>query len=650
MSSLFISLHSGDKSYVERFEVLWSMLLGDFFTMLVFYAIAAVLLVFVNKRKDIHFNFVFKAVAVFGICCGTVYLIDILSINYALHWLSAVLKIVTAIVSVVVVISLIKIFPKALKIPAPEQLSKVNANLTAEIERRKEVETKLLESKHRFDLAVQGSSAGIWDWADVNEDAHWWSTKLFELLGYKHGEINPSINNLKILAHPEDLTNMSETLINHLKQKSPFKVECRLKDKTGYYKWFLISGQAEWDGRGTPSRMVGSIIDINLSKEAEQLIMESEKKFRGIFENSAVGIALTNNDGKIEKANDAFSKMLGYTSENLSSMTFPQFTFPDDAAKDNELYQKLVDNTIDTYRLEKRYIAESGAIIWGDRSVSAIRDKNGKMLYSLSIIKDISKRKEIEEKLQKLNTELEKRVAERTTQLEEANKELESFSYSVSHDLRAPLRAISSFAEFLEEDYHELFDEEGKDMLEVIKANTSQMNRLIDNLLEFSRLGRRKLKYKEFNMKELFSEVMEELQQAYDLEKYSFKMDELSVVSGDRNLLKMVVTNVLSNAIKYSGKREKPLIEIGSFIENESRIYFVRDNGAGFDMKYIDKLFGVFTRLHDEDEFEGTGVGMAHSYRIIQKHGGRLWAEGKVNKGACFYFTLATHNFINNQN
>jgi len=228
--------------------------------------------------------------------------------------------------------------------------------------------------------------------------------------------------------------------------------------------------------------------------------------------------------------------------------------------------------------------------------------------------------------------ELEKRVKERT-------EDLESFSYSVSHDLRTPLRAINGYAKMLEEDYSSLLDAEGKRFLGEVRKNANKMGLLIDDLLSFSRLGRKGIKKSNVDMKKLVEIVLSEINQSTS-HNAEIKYSNLLPAVADYSLLQQVITNLLSNAMKYSSKREKPFIEISSERKNGVIIYSFNDNGVGFDMQYKHKLFGVFQRLHSDEEFSGTGVGLAIVQRIINKHDGKVWAEGKEGKGASFYFSL----------
>lgn len=245
------------------------------------------------------------------------------------------------------------------------------------------------------------------------------------------------------------------------------------------------------------------------------------------------------------------------------------------------------------------------------------------------------------EEIQVFNQKLEQNIIERTRELEAANKELEAFSYSVSHDLRAPLRSIDGYSRVLIDDYGEKLDEEGKRTLSIIMKNALRMGQLIDDLLSFSRIGKQNLRKVNLDMNAITLGVATELKEQQRRE-VELNIKSMLAIQGDSSMLKQVITNLVSNAFKYSNKKDKPVVEIGSYAENGHHIYYVKDNGAGFDMRYYGKLFGVFQRLHSATEFEGTGVGLALVQRIVLKHGGKVWAEGKVDEGATFYFSLPT--------
>ncbi|MDD5168944.1 MAG: ATP-binding protein [Syntrophales bacterium] len=260
----------------------------------------------------------------------------------------------------------------------------------------------------------------------------------------------------------------------------------------------------------------------------------------------------------------------------------------------------------------------------------------GEVFGCLIVLTEITERKEMEVRL----AEQTARLQEQGTQLLQANKELESFSYSVSHDLRAPLRAIDGYSKMILRRHNDSFDDDAGRLFNLIRHNTEIMEKLIDDLLAFSRMGRKELHAAEINMHRMLSGTWEELQDLHPHRRMTLKINDMPPGWGDASLIKQVLTNILANAVKFTRDREEAIIEAGTCIREDTRTYYIRDNGVGFDMQYGDRLFNVFQRLHGTEEFEGTGVGLAIVHRIIKRHGGRVWAEGEVGKGACFYFSL----------
>lgn len=492
----------------------------------------------------------------------------------------------------------------------------------------------LESSRARFKLAAEGSSAGLWDWK-IKEESVWWSDRYFEMLGYEAQEFTPSVELLGEMLHPDYKDYLFERVNRHFEHKEPYNLEFKLRTKSGKYKWYLGTGQAQFDENGEPTRMVGSIIDIHERKLAEEELRQSELRFKLAAEGSSVGI-WDWIDVKKEEVwwSPRFYELLGYKNNEIPSglKSFGELLHPDD---NEALFERINTHLSGSgdYYFEYRLKTKSGKYKWFLGTGQAEFDENGEPVRMVGSILDIDEKKNFEQ-------ELERKVEERTKALQEANKELEGFSYSVSHDLRAPLRAVNGFSEILEEDYADKLDEEGKETIKVIRDSAQQMGQLIDDLLQFSRLGRQEMNTVSVDMNKLLKQVIKTEKAAFNFEKHQLQIQELPLAKGDPSLIKQLWANLISNAIKYSSKEESPIVEVGCLQENEKTTYFVKDNGVGFKQEYAEKLFGVFQRLHSEKEFPGTGVGLALAYRIVKRHNGKIWANAEEGKGATFYFTL----------
>jgi PAS domain S-box-containing protein len=391
------------------------------------------------------------------------------------------------------------------------------------------------------------------------------------------------------------------------------------------------------------SRMIFSafVEDITERRTAEEALARERNLLRLLIDNLPACIYVKDLEGRFLVYNAASVRMVGAPSEAAALGKTVFDFFPPEIAR---LYdaddRQLLATGEPILDREEPTQDHDGNRRWFLTTKLPLRDSRGVAIGLLGISRDITDRKRAEEEIHKLNATLEQRVQERTAQLEAVNKELEAFSYSVSHDLRAPLRHIDGFVNMLRFEAGSSLNETSRRYLEVISAATKQMGALIDDLLLFSRMGRAELSRQSLSMDALVKEALQDLSPEIKGRSITWQIAPLPEVCADRALIKLVWINLLSNAIKYTKHRESAEIRIGSHDRETEIEFYVQDNGAGFDMQYAHKLFGVFQRLHQSEEFEGTGIGLANVRRIITRHGGRTWAEGKVDTGATIYFTV----------
>jgi len=490
---------------------------------------------------------------------------------------------------------------------------------------------ELVKSEQRiFDFIQDVSLDGLWYRDIENPENEWRNPRFWLTLGYSPGEIPHTSSAWKNSINADDYKSATDNFNKHCENPDhPYEQIVRYTHKNGSTVWMRLRGLAIRNKKGKAIRMVGTYIDITKEKE-------SEDKHSILFNSIDEGFCI------IEMIFDRQKKPVDYRFLVINASFERQTGMKDAAGKRmREFAPNHEDHWFETYGK----IALTGESIrfenkaeqlhrWYD--VYAFRFGKPENMQVAILFNDITARKQGEEMVRLLNDELERNLK----QLESVNKELESFSYTVSHDLRAPLRAINGYSKMLGEDFSEKLPAEAQKHLEAISKNATKMGTLIDDLLAFSRLGRKEIERARIDTGEMVGSVVEEICNERSADKAIFKTGALLPAYGDLTLIKQVWINLISNAQKYSRNNPSPSIEISSTNNGRETTYCIKDNGVGFDMKYAGKLFGVFQRLHSEQEFEGTGVGLAIVHKIISRHGGKVWAEAKPNEGACFYFSL----------
>jgi P-type Cu+ transporter len=520
------------------------MTISNSLTAVSYFSIPVVLVVVVNKRKDIPFSWVYILFGAFILACGSTHIMHIVGLWTPVDNLQAVVDVLCAVISVATAILLWPLLPHLLAFPSPEQLRVVNRELQREKQALERAQDEL--------------------------------------------------------------------------QKAYAGVEERVKERTADLGLANESLQVEVKER----------------IQAEEKIREKTEELDRIFSLSLDLLCIAGIDGRFHKLNPAWEQTLGFGVEELEGQNFLDFVHPDDVAITIEIMSALSAGK-DVIDFTNRYRCKDGSYRWIEwRS----KPYQGDMIYAAA--RDITERKQAEVDIRELNASLEQRVQDRTAQLVAANQELESFSYSVSHDLRAPLRSIDGFSLALQEDYSDQLDPAAHGYLIRIRSSTQHMSHLIDDLLRLAKVARCEIKMSEVDLCALAGSTLENLQSDQPDRQVEVQMPTKLVVRADESLMSIALDNLLRNAWKFTRKHPAARIELGSLKKDGKDVFFVKDNGAGFDMAYVDKLFRSFERLHVSQDYEGTGIGLALVKRIIQRHGGQVWAEGEVDQGATFYFTL----------
>lgn len=514
-----------------------------------------------------------------------------------------------------------------------------------DITEQKLAEDKLRRSEERYRNIVDTAHEGIW-LIDTNGVTTFVNRRMTEILGYTEEEMTgrPVFEFMD-----EDAVKVAEQNLEKRRQGIYESHDFRFRHKDGRDVWTLVSASPLEDDGGRLIGNLGMLTDITARRTTEEELRKSEQKFRDVLDNSIdVIYKLSVGDGSYDYISPSASKVLSVSPDELLRHGTPrliELVHEEDRPRVQQHYRRLsaLSHRDETpLSLEYRIRHTGDGYRWVRETCTGVHNGANLLIAIVGTIRDITSRKEAEAVIHRMNEELEQRVAERTMQLEVSNKELEAFSYSVSHDLRAPLRSIDGFSKILLEDYFERLESRGQNYLQRVRAASQRMGQLIDDLLTLSRVTRSNINRVELNISDLAASLLQEYRAAQPERNVQFHSNPELVTCADANLMRIMLDNLLNNAWKFTSRQEDAVIELNAVEHNDTYAYVVRDNGVGFDMAYAHKLFGAFQRLHPVSEFEGTGIGLATVQRIVHRHGGRVWAEGQPGRGAAFYFTLPT--------
>jgi PAS domain S-box-containing protein len=523
-----------------------------------------------------------------------------------------------------------------------------------DITERKQAEEALRESEQRYKLVSELTSdyiykVGIAANGKVTLD---FVTNSFNATTGRTLEESNTVEAWNKIIHPDDLGSFTEFLQNLISTRQPGSFECRSFIGGGKMRWIEVIARPEWDEQeGRVTAIVGAVKDISARKQAEEALRESEALYRqAIAVADAVPYRQSYHVGgkglEYDFIGAEIRQITGYGPEefddHLWNSIVQESILLDDLARYSwkEAVDRVRSSANPVWKCEHRIRTRDGQIRWVFEAAVELRDGTGVSHGSIGLFQDITARKQAEEEIRKLNSELEQRVRERTLQLENTNKELEAFSYSVSHDLRAPLRGIDGWSQALLEDYQDKLDDQGRQYIGRVRSETQRMGRLIDDMLQLSRLTRADMVREKVDLSALAQSIIGRLTVEDPHRQVEFIIHPEIIAEGDAHLLEVAFINLLGNSFKFTAKCADARIEFGQTELEGERVFFVRDNGAGFDMTYAQKIFGAFQRMHKASEFPGSGVGLAIVQRVIHRHGGRIWADAEVGRGASFYFTL----------
>ena len=724
--------------------LMWSYIISDSIIALSYFSIPFALFYFIRKRQDIGFSSVFILFGLFILACGATHVMDVWKLWKPNYWTDVFVREFTAVISLGTAIFLWRLMPKALAIPSPMQLREKNEALVFEnrerkqaenrfkrlleatpdamvvasdlgeiemvnaqteqlfgypraqlvgrhigvlipelklqvddrpessekvdkdrglfgkhkdgyefevevsrspletadgqlvlsairdVSERKEAERKLVESQALFQNAFDHAPIGI---GLVKPDGSWFDTNnaLQNILGYSKEELHTMT--FKDITHPDDLDSGLIFVKEMLERKrDSFWMEKRYLNKDGEVVWVLLSVSAVCSVNDEVDYFIAQIQDITQQKRTYAKVHESEARFRSSFDNAGAGMALVDKEGTYLEVNSALCKMLGYSEDELLGSTFQSITHPEDVDNEATQLEPMAQKDVQSFQREKRFLRKDGSYLWTLINVSNVYDQEGNVSYFVNQIQDISEQKRAAADLEAY-----------ADKLERSNRDLQDFAYVASHDLQEPLRMVSSYVQLLSKRYGDQLDEDAKDFIAYAVDGAKRMQKLINDLLEYSRVNTRGKTLTRISSQHALDTAMKNLAFAVEEKGAQISHDTLPEVTADDGQLSLVFQNLIANALKFQAE-DTPKIHVGA--ERCSKrgkpqwLFSVKDNGIGMKAESLERIFTLFQRLHAREQYEGTGIGLAICRRIIERHGGKIWVESSLGEGSTFYFTL----------
>lgn len=688
--------------YLWQPGLVWLHLLSDALIALSYWMIAGALIYFVQKRPDVPFKPLFWLFAAFIAACGATHLLGVWTLWFPAYWVSGTMKALTALVSLATALELVPRLPLALALPNATQLMDMNRALQDEIGERKQAEaslrtaeqevrqlnqtledrvqrrtaqleaakqqietlleqerqarmtlqtttTNLEETAERLNLALSAAQMGSWDW-QLDTNTQVWSPQTEQIMGFEPGTVSHTAEVWAERVHPEDLPRIQALVDDAIATQTEFVGQYRMHWPDDTWHWVSAYGRVVSVKDGRAQRLVGIVQDITVAKQAELDLQASERRFRAVFEQAAVGMARLDWQGHWIQVNQKFCDILGYRPEELISRSFQSITHEGDRLQDEYYYHQLLTEHTPC-QFEKRYLRKDGTPLWTLVTASVESDEADRPLAFIAIIEDIEDRKAAREELlrradEMANTNL--MLAHTTAMLEQRNAELDQFAYVASHDLKAPLRAISNLADWIGEDLEGQIPAENRRQLDLLRSRVQRMEALINGLLEYSRVGRRQRSMVAVDLNLLLDNVIDSLDPP---EQFKVEVPtDLPTLYSHKTALGQVFANLINNAIKHHhcageacpegvGEAWRGTVRITWQDQGQWLEFAVADDGPGIAPQYHDKIFTIFQTLKARDDFESTGVGLAVVKKIVEAENGRVWLTSTVGEGTTFYFT-----------